>query len=406
MRKMVALLVLAMVPFFVNAQDAPQTINLSFYGESAYDCATALADDLGAELVLHGLKAEELDMACWLVREDATLAQAIALFSAASGYQVEYDAAGKVLHLLEPGPRSRSARVKGYDVSVLSGRFVEYVNTYGAARTEQPKGEPAEPELTGAQHLASVLEEILYEPRGADSEPSVVGDRLLFTLSESDHARVREVLDLLVAESGGESSALAAERAEIAKLAGAKFKPDMEATPIASVLTAICKSAGLGIAIGPDFAEIAVSEHIDFVNDQEITALDALNQILARLEPDGLQLNFFSRDGAVIIESADMARAPGYCVYDVADLMKKLEAAYQRQRTAPGKDEGFNGDLRHAGGNRVVLDALEDLLFELNEGENATCIGYGTRVIVRGGVSAVDSATAILKEMGWEPPKK
>ena len=201
MKYFAALASLLLLPLTVCAQsDAPKTISLGFYGESVFECAETLAEELGAKLQLHEVDEDSLDMPCWLVREDVTPQSAAELFSIAAGYQVSLDDTGHTLHIYQPGVAPGGARVKGYDVSVLSGRFVEYVNSFGAPAVPPKPNEQIEPERTAAEHLADALDEILYEPRGADSDPSVVGDRLLFTLSERDHARVREVLDLLVAE--------------------------------------------------------------------------------------------------------------------------------------------------------------------------------------------------------------
>lgn len=403
MRNFIALAMVALLPLAVCAQDkAPKTIHIGFYGESAYDCAEKLAEQLGAKLHLHDLDEETLDAPCWLVRDEVTPQAAASLFAIAAGYPVSLDASTSTLHVYQPGVSVGDARVKGYDVSVLSGRFVEYVNNYGAPAVAQRPNEAPEPERTAAQHLADALDEILYDPRGGDSEPSVVGDRLLFTASEQGHARVREALDILVAEHGGESEALRVERTVIERLKAAEFSAEIERTPVASVLTAICKAAALGIVLGPDLAEVAVEEHIDFPHKKGTSALAALKQLTAQMAAQDLPIDISVREGTLVADLAGRSSSRGYRVYDVTELLKKLDASYQRQRTAPGKDEGFDGDVRRAGGNRVVLDSLEELLDEVHQGEHATCICFGTRLVVRGGCDAVDAATNILKEMGWE----
>ena len=94
----------------------------------------------------------------------------------------------------------------------------------------------------------------------------------------------------------------------------------------------------------------------------------------------------------------------GYRVYDIGNLLKKLNASYQRQRTAPGKDGGFEGDLKQAGGNRVIEEAVFDQLEQ--QGLDARVEAFGSKLVVRASAGSVDAATTILKEMGWEAPKE
>jgi hypothetical protein len=91
-------------------------------------------------------------------------------------------------------------------------------------------------------------------------------------------------------------------------------------------------------------------------------------------------------------------------VVDASILLKKLDASYQRQRTAPGKAEGFNGDLRSDGGIDVVLDAIYEQLDAA--GRYADVMSYGARILIRGGQDEIDATVKILEEMGWEQPEE
>lgn len=407
MKTLAGLAVLAVLSLCVQAQDnpAPQPVDLGVYGGSGHEAAASLAEGLGARLMLHDIEADSLPAETWAVRKQATPQQAAELLGHALGCQALFDARGKTLHLYQPGVSLRGSKVKGYDVSVLAGRFVEYVNKHGAPRKPAKPGDEAEPELTASEHLSILLEELLYDPRGANAEPSVVGDRLLYTTDDATHARVREALDLLMAEHGGESAALKAEREAVEKLKNTRFSAEMTGTPVSSILTEICATAGLGVVLGPGLADFACAEHIDF-KPREGSAWEALHGLLVRLRANEISVDFKAAAGALVFELEDEHQGSGYRVYDIAELLKKLETSYQRQRTAPGKDEGFDGDLRGAGGNQVILDSLDEQLEAAHAPGRYSCEAYGTRLVVRGGNAAVNAATQILKEMGWEEPGK
>lgn len=407
MKTLASLALLAALTLCVQAQDnpAPQPVDLGVYGGSGHEAATSLAESLGARLMLHDIEADSLPAETWAVRKQATPQQAAELLGHALGCQALLDARGKTLHLYPPGASLRGSKIKGYDVSVLAGRFVEYVNKYGAAREPVKPGEQAAPERTAAGHLAVLLDDVLYDPRGAQADASVVGDRLLYTTDDATHARVREALDLLMAENGGESSDLKAEREAVEKLKNTKFSAELTGTPVSSILTEICSTAGLGVVLGPDLAAFACAEHIDF-KPREGTAWEALHGLLVRLREQEVAVEFQAAGGALVFELENEQQGRGYRVYDIAELLKKLDASYQRQRTTPGKDEGFDGDLRGAGGNKVILISLEQQLDAAHAPGNYSCLAYGTRLIVRGGNAAVNAATQILKEMGWEEPGK
>jgi hypothetical protein len=281
--------------------------------------------------------------------------------------------------------------------------FVKYVNTWGANRKPPAKDETPEPERTAAQHLAELIDEVLYDAWGEEVSASVVGDRLLYTLHAESHRGVRELLDMLMAEKGGESAGLKTERAVLKKLKEKKLNTsEYEATPISSVLAGICLEAGVGLALGSNLAAECVEHHVD-LDFGDATCWDALQRTLKILRDEDLDLSVGVRSGAVAIEMDCESISKGYRVYRIDELLKKLAASYERQRTKTGRKNGYEGSLREEGGNRVVVDSLYDLL-EAGK-HSADCFVYGDRLLVRGSAGDIDAATEILKQMGWEEPR-
>jgi hypothetical protein len=399
MRTLAALVVLACTAFAVNSQD-PAKVDFTAYGEPGFEAAQKAADGLGVDLKLRGVSEEDLDVPCWAMCKGAARSDVAELLSIAIGHPVSQGP--KALTVYMPLTAPPEGRVKGYDVSVPSGRFVEYVNAYGSAKVARRPGEDEHEERTAAEYLASLIDDLLYDPRGCEVEASIVGDRLLYTLDDAGHARVREVLDLLMAEHGGESAALKADRALVEKLKQGKFKGDLSGTPVSSVIGAICGEAGVSVVLGCELGALAVDWHIDFVQAEEVSAWDALQKLFVLLNDQEFAIEVCGRAGAAAVELRGGGIQRGYRVYDVSELLKKLAASYQRQRTAPDKEEGFGGDVRAQGGSAVVVDALEEQLAALDLAEGLFIEAYGARLVVRGGAGSIDAATGILKEMGWE----
>lgn len=406
MRSVVAAITLGMLGFCVTAQDnSPDEFELTLFGESGFTVAENAAAATKLKLTTPFIDEWDLDARCWIQCRGKSRQELAEILSLALGHPVVVDETAARLYISPPDVPAPAGSVKGYDVSVAAGAFVEYVNGYGSPRKQALEADKPEPEQTAAEHLAELLHDLLYEPDGASCEYSVVGDRILFTIEPRRHTRVREALDLVMSEAGGESAHLKDERAVVAKLRQAKFETEMLETPVGSVVTAICRAADLGVVLGPLFAESAVQEHIDFSAEPGTTAWDAMQALFHQLEENDWSFDVTSRCGVVAIENTFSDVQLGFRVYNVSELLKKLHASYQRQRTAPGRDQGFEGDLRSAGGIDVILDALDTQLRAAGRDSGAQVYSYGTRIIVRGGHASVDSATAILKEMGWEAPK-
>ncbi|MCA8918077.1 MAG: hypothetical protein KDB32_03285 [Planctomycetes bacterium] len=393
---------LALAAVLCTAQEKPATVDFRVYDGSAGEAVEALQQATGLKPTYNDVDADDMSFGTVLVatglgRDDASRALAFA-----TGCNVQLEPQSGILRIAPPGERARGGNVKGYDVSVLAGRYVEYVNTWGAAKRRLEKDVKPEPERTAAEYLAGLIEDLLYDPWGEDLTASVVGDRILFTTHDSSHGRVRELLDLLMKDGGGESSDLQRERDVVQKLKDSPFSVAYDNTPIASVLAGICVDAEVGLVLGREMAFTCSDFHTSIAFSKK-TCWDALKTTLDILKEEDFEPLVGVRGGCVAIELDRDDISRGYRVYDIAELLKKLAAAYQRQGTAPGKEGGYDGDLKDAGGNFVVLDSLYDLLDA--GGHEGQCFVYGARLVVRGNVEAIDAATEILEQMGWEKPK-
>lgn len=380
----------------IAAQDAeaPGNVDVRSYGESGDVVLGRLSDDLG--LKLHVTRAAQFAMLdpAWVVCEDVPGETATALLEESLG--VEMETRHGVLFVTDINETLRGAETRGYDVSVLAGHHVEYVNAYS------PPAAGEENQRTAAEQLGLVLDDVIARPGRDGPYASVVGDRVLYTMDAPRHARVRETLDLLMRDGGGESVNLVSERALFETLSTATYEGRSAGTPVGSVLARICAAAEVPLVLDAEFIRAYGDWHVDFEVDSPVSCARALHMLLAQVEDERVYLG--SRGGALLVTLDPMQLHHSLKVVDVGVLLKKLEASYQRQRTTPGRTDGFEGDLSSNGGIGVVVNAIYEQLDAA--GQVADVIPYGTRILIRGGHAQVDTTVRILKEMGWEPPEE
>lgn len=396
MRALATVTLLALV--FASATAQPQVKmpvvvhDLEYLGVPAELALPAFAKSAKLELDL-GREAPAMDMPIWLSAKQVEKSRAVHLLSVASGLSVRI--AGRRLVVREYDQPGAHRISKGYDVSVLCGRFVDYVNQYGEPERKLSPGQERR-KTTAADHLSGVLYQLLDDVTGSAEDSSVVGDRLIFSADAETQALVAEALKLLVQPDGGDSVYLQAAAQQASALRDKQGKTEASERPLASVLAEMCKGAGVDFLINAGFAVDAHDTHVDC--SLEGAYQDQVNAVLELFAPDAA--SGFGH-GVVHFGFPDSVRRGGVRVHDVSELLKKMDAAYQRQRTQPNREEGFDGGLREQGGVYVVTDAITAQLGQ--QGHEARVLAYGVRVIIVGGPAACDAATAILKELGWEP---
>lgn len=389
---------LAACLLFVTATAQPQVKvpvvlhDLEYLGVPADIVLAEFAKAANLELDL-GREPPDMAAPVWLSAKQVDRGRAAHLLSVASGLFVRV--AGKRLVVREEERPGAHQATKGYDVSVLCGRFVDYINQYGEPERKLSPGQERQ-KATAAEHIAFVLEQMLREIAGEYEEAAVVGDRVLFAADLEIQALIAEVLQLMIMPGGGDSAYLKAALAQAGALRDKQGKSEADERPLASVIAAICKAAQVDFVLSAPFAQQAHDEHIEF--SFEGSHEDQLSKVLEYFAADAA-VGF--AHGVVHIGYPPMYRGGGVRVYDVADLLKKLDTAYQRQRTQPNRQDGFDGGLRDHGGVDVVTIALETQLDR--QGHDARVLSCGARVMIIGAPAACEAATLVLKEMGWEP---
>lgn len=396
---MVVLLLLATC-LSVNAQDMPaeKKFTLHSYGDKSQVALEAFGAALGYNVELPN-EADDtggsIEDTCWFSFKDAGTEQAAAIMSFAFGLNVRVDSARKKVSA--HAARSKAGRsVKGYDTSVLASRYVDYVNRFGAPKTANPDVKRA-PDRTATEHLLDILEESLMRDNWGDTGACCVGNKILLNLTEAQHAELREFLGLLVSDKGGSSSALTIERTLRAALAKAPHTDEYAERPLGSVMGSLLSKNG-GFAVAHTLAQQFSDQHLTRAKQDAESVADVLSELALQYE-----FVWSVGDGVVRIASREYPAASGYRVFELRDLLERLAAAYAGQRTQPGKQGGFEGDIKTQGGLDVIRDALD--IQAASAGREFKLQGYGTRLIVTGSAEDIDAAAAILKEMGFEEPK-
>jgi hypothetical protein len=221
----------------------------------------------------------------------------------------------------------------------------------------------------------------------------------LITADAPTHGKVAELLQLLISDRGGESAELILERTLRERLAQAELDVQLENVPMASVLAALCREAQVDFVLDAALADDMDQMHVDYVGSGSTAS-----QIATLLEREYPGTSAAVAQGALHFMHSDGEGYFGLRVFELTDLLKRTAAAYARQRTQPDREEGYEEDLRQAGGVYVILRALTRELDQQSREAEVRC--YGTRLVVAGAAESVDAAEAILKEMGWEMPSE
>lgn len=404
MRKILAAAVLfALAGTCIHAQARPEVrVSLFSHGGSAAAALEALAQTLNYSL-RYGEEyegAEEFEFHVWLRIKDAAPQRAARVLSQACGVHVRLDDAGRAVRVSSsPESRRVNAQVKGYDVSLAASRQVAYQNQWGAPRAATIDRLPGLAEHPAAEQLAELVQTLLEDHDRPGPSFAVAGDRLLLRDSPEMHGRVRELLDLLVNDNGGTSVEARNESAVLQALRRGKPPLLLSDSPRTGVLAQICEAAGVDFFVRPESVAWLEEDHVSLELAAEQSARDALD--LTFTEDNGA---WRVLDGAVAV-GVDGFAPPGYRVFEAGELLKRLDAALQRQRTDPDRARGFSGDLRSQGGMDVVVNAVLHMLGDETESGSVMVESWGSRLIVRGGSADLDLAETALKEMGWEPPK-
>lgn len=380
------------------AQDKPaeKTFTLRSYGDKGQVALEEFAKQLACE-VEPPQEGEDaggnLDAPCWFVFKDLSADKAASVLSFAIGLNVTVDHARKKV-TARTWPSAANRSVKGYDVSVLATRYVEYINRYGAAKAADAK---AAPDLTATEHLRDLLEELLVQDDWGDTGACCVGQRMLLNLNAAQHQKVRELLSLLMSDKGGESEALAAERTLRDALAQAAHEEDYSERPLGSVMGSLF-GKGSGFVVAHALAAVFSEQHVTRPKGAQESKADVLNELALRYE-----FSWGAAGGLVRLTSREYQGKSGYRVFELKELLERLAAAYAGQRTVPGKKGGFEGDIKTLGGMAVIRKALEALADSADRA--FSMLSFGTRLVVSGSAENIDAAAAILKEMGFEEPR-
>jgi hypothetical protein len=365
--------------------EAPAGIEMVCYGVPARDALTEFAGKAKLNLDLGEID-PDMDAPVWLSMKQVSPQRGAAVLAFATGLVVQVSADKVVVREHDDGARLRVTR--GYDVSVLSGRFVEYAKRYGHPQA----GKAATRMLTSAELVGELVDQMLSKIWSVKTKCSVVGDRVLITEHEWVHAYVAELLNLLVRDGGAESADLAFGRTHASRVEEYKESFSVADRPLGSVVAALCREASADFVVHHTLAQFFAEEQTVLMGQGGHGRL--LRALIRQGEYD---FQVAQRHGVLAFVHKDAPQPGAYRVFDVDQLLKRIDQGYQRQATPGG-----HASLRDAGGVSVVKDALAKALAERElPGE---VLAHATRIVVIGNSDTTAAAAAVLKELGWEPP--
>ncbi|MCC6574552.1 MAG: hypothetical protein IT462_12275 [Planctomycetes bacterium] len=377
----------------------PATMNFHSYGGTAREAVEGYSEMLGYKLKLDN--SFDTEDTCWIhmVAASPENVRCALEHSLASAIVVNDKKKTITCYGIAASASHGSARI--YDVSAHCGRYVDYVNKYGKAklpaapRAGEPPLIPVIP-VCAAEHLRDVMADVLWA--GAAGTATAIGDRLLVRAGDATDGRIREFLYQLVADAPGVPASVAAAIEAQGKLDKA-VEVKVEETPAASVLMEIARKCEQSVYLTPFAKSVCGSLHVTVTSETN----ESGRHLVDRLSPDvPLQVRY--RNGSIVIDDANDKSAPHDCyfVFELAGLLERLAKAYERQRTASGREGGYDGSLRDEGGMGVVSGALNSYFGD--DAQRMKAGYFGSRLIVQGGPEIREEVVEILKGLGWEDP--
>ncbi len=375
-----------------RAQEQPVelTVTCVYPGAELGAALTDFAGQLGYQVDLGELEdSDELEEPIWVLARNVKPDVALKLISESGRVALQLDAEARMLRCKLDGSVVGKPEVRGFDVKALTTAFRDY-------RKRFDKPLPAEAGQAPSEILLEVVQRVLEGDASTDTG-SPVGTRLVFTRTADELRNIEELLSLLAAEKGGDSSALSKDRAN--RLALEKNAP-----------RGLPAGASFGAALwrlfekfpAPVYVHRSLLETVFLDDDADVADMEAgPNEVLALLATEH---SFYvdARHGAMRLHQLHYAGTPSYRVFALDALLADLEKQYKDM--AEGADNPDELSLKARGGVAVIVDALEAQLE--SAGHLPQVLAYGARIVVMGGSDIVDTAAKILRELGWKDPAK
>lgn len=374
------------------AQDAPlpDSVTCVYPGAPLGTSLTDLAGQLGCS-VDHGelADADELDQPIWVLARNVKPELALRLVSESGGIGLVLDQQARALRCKSAGVQTERPEIKGFDVKTLTTAYRDYRKCYDTPL-------PAEAGIAPSEILLDVVQRVLEGETSVDGG-SAVGTRLVFTRSLLELKNIEELLALLGGDKGGESGALAADRANRASLERTAPRGLPRESTLGAALWRLFEKMPT-----PVYVHASMLESVYLDDDAIVASMDAGPNEVLRLLGDEHGFYVDARHGAMRLHQLHYAGTPAYRVFAMDALLAELEKQYREM--AEGADNPDELSLKARGGISVIVDALEQQLE--SAGHNPQVIAYGARVVVMGGSDIIDAAVRILRELGWKEPAK
>lgn len=375
----------------ICAQDKPAEKKISFhsYGDSVPIALGEAARALGLSLDLADAAQLE-DQPCWFALESPDRAEVLSGLSWATGLTLRIDDEKKKLLATATGSSGEFA--KGYDVSVISSRYKQYVNKYGKRKAPGIAGSTQTPAERLAEFIAKDASSL---DEGNDATVIAVGQRLIAHGNAAVHARVQAWLKLIGSEADAMSEQARGNTLCMPRLRERVNLDSYENRPVGSVVASICKLGRLSFAVEASLAREFSETHRS--RSEETTELPM--DLLMSEAVDGKFSVGFGAFGVRISRQSRGAHIGGWWMVDCSKLLDRLAQEYRAQQTDAGREGGFEGDLVAKGGIDVVIEALNKIQ------DGFVVHNYGARLLIYTTPDGFARAKAILVEMGFEEPK-
>ena len=366
------------------------TYNVESLGGNANTVFQELLKDTGRVSELRDdIEAELVEQVVWASLNDVTDENACDAMEIATGYSWlagQFQDGTRMFTVDHLTQMNASPICLGHDTSIAANNFVEYVKKYG----QKLKAGEIENNTSASEYLAKLIENMF----GKNYSGSVVGNKFLLTIDPDAHREVKELISLLGKPNGGESKLTADSHKFWSKLWSTKWKGLSKDKPLGSVLASMFKKAGIDFVVHHE-SRVLMNEHLDYDHKHSTQLHMQISRLQKRYE-----FTFSAQPGYLVVGGKENF----YRVFEVTNLLEKAGAAYKRQNTEKGLEQGFSGDIRSKGGAKIISTGLKKLLVGL--GCEPEIFVYGSRIIVRGSLEDLRNSRNTLLDMGWTEAKE
>ncbi|MDC1142608.1 hypothetical protein OAU50_05920 [Planctomycetota bacterium] len=370
-----------------DAQKAKLTVTGIYPSEIFYAALQDFAGQTGYALDTGDFSPEDdLGEPIWVCAKNVTPKKMAELLSASSGFVVKVWTGKHQISVAENAVISGKTQIKteGFDVSQQIENFKDYLKTYGEL------GDPDEYSPAPGYELLELIEAVVTVSE--DRQGASVGNQLLFSEPPVLLSDIKDFLDALASDTGGESQQALEVRSALKGLREKKIKEPLEGASVKDALWTLLGDLSVPVTVTP-----YVLEELELSDELVSLEVDENPVLLLQKLSATYGFDVGSKNGALILDDVAENPRPIFRVFNADAQLKQAAEDYKKQKSEDVL-EGFHGDFRKMGGMAVLEEAVS---MQLDNHEcNGVVYSWGSRLIVVGTLHTLNVSVEVMKQLG------